>query len=870
MIEITHVTAPLVDEVWRRDEFTHAGSLNDYLRRAGITLSGPVVAVRIFGDAEPIPITTAYWDAPLEAAACVRLVYLPQGGGDGGSSPALVIASIALAATGMGAPMALGIAGTWGGAALSVGIMGMGSLLINAIFAPNVATPITDSSRGSSLETRSIATGGRIPAIDAPIPVAFGRNAWRPPRASHDWVAYVEDHPQRPADQYAHVLLCLGVGEHELHKIVIGGTNIANIEGVTSQLVPPGGTITLAGYHDNIYTSPLVGGAELPKYGKRYFEGELYSGIFPNTPSIPAHEFAPNPELDGKCFVFTHRYNADPLYPFEDFRLNDAITLSWAGGSCNLMVKCTAHVYGEYCDELLVFYNTAWPSQPPDDAIMAVTEYTLEDRILVGPYAVCKAGQSVDRIGIDLVHPGGLYYAEDDGSQGFVATDYRVDIQALDALGTPMGSVSTLATISYNERTASPLRRTHEFAVTPGCYQVWMSRPIEVSDTRKVDRVQWVGLKGRLPARMTYADVTVLALRIKAGTFLNGAALNDILIHSTRKLPTHTGTAWTAPVATRSIAWAVADLSRNGDYSIGLPDDRLDILGLSTLDATWAARGDTCDGVLSTASTYWKSLSMMARCGRAIPQVPGGIVTLMRDQPQAIKRASFHVGNIKKGSFSIEYLLYEEDSPDDVLVKYTDAEDGEAKKVQCNLPEADGVSPAEFPMWGVGNYAQARREGLFEAACNMYRRSLASFTAVNYSGRPLRRGWTVSVSHPLPDWGVSGSVLAVNGRTLTLSEPPIWQEGATHYIQLSQSNGRPDGPWSVTPGPTDVEVVMAMDPPAFIYTGLNRNRTPFQFGPGSDFEALCLVVSATPRGTDGDVAIVVSLDDARVHTAEEG
>ena len=868
MIEITHVTAPLVDEVWRRDEIKDAVSLNDYLRRAGITLSGPVVAVRIFDDAEPIPITTAYWDAPLEASACVRLVYLPQGGGDGGSKPALVIASIALAATGMGAPIAAGIAGTWGGAALSAGIMVGGSLLINAIFAPNVATPITDSSRGSSLETRSIATGGRIPTIDTPIPVAFGKNSWRPPRASHDWVEYVEDHPQRPADQYAHVLLCLGVGEHALDKIEIGGTNITNLEGVTSQLVPPGGTITLAGYHDNIYTSPMVGGAELPKYGLRYFESELYSGIFPDSPSLFTPSFPSDPELDGFCYVFTHRYDADPLYPFKDFRLNDAVTLSWPGGSCNLMVQCTAHAYGEYCDELLVFQNTVWPNLPPDNAIMMVTEYTLDDRILVGPYAVCKAGQAVDQIGIDLVHPGGLYYAEDDGSQSFVATEYRVDIQAIDALGTPVGAVSTLATISYNERTASPLRRTHEFAVSPGCYQVWMSRPVEVASTRTIDRVQWVGLKGRLPAKMTYAKVTVLALRIKAGTFLNGAALNDIKVASTRKLPTHTGTAWTAPVATRGIAWAVADLSRNGDYSIGLPDDRLDISGLRTLDATWAARGDTCDGVLTTASTYWKSLSMMARCGRAIPQVPGGIITLMRDQPTAIKKAAFHVRNIKRGSFSIEYILYEEDSPDDVLVKYTDAETGEAEEVQCNLPEADGIAPAEFPMWGIGHYPQARREGLFEAACNMYRRTLASFTAVNYSGRPLRRGWPVSVSHPLPDWGVSGEVLAVTGRTLTLSEPPIWKEGAAHYIQLSQSNGRPDGPWSVTPGPTDVEVIMAIDPPAFIYTGLNHLRTPFQFGPGDDFEAVCLIVSATPRGSD--VAIVCAVGDPRVHTAEEG
>lgn len=825
MIEVTHVMAPLVDEVFRRDEIKPC-SLRGYLGAAGISLPVPVVALRIFDDAEPVPICAADWDALIEDGESVRLVHIPQRGGGGGSNPAALVATIALAATGMYAPVAAGIAGTMGGAALTAGIMVGGSYLVNAIFPPSVATPRDNSMSGSSLGAQSISTGGRIPAIDSPIPVAFGKNAWSPPRASHDWVEYVPtSDPTRPWDQYANVLLCLGVGEHELHRVEIAGSNIDALEDIEWQLVPPGGAITLSNFHDNMYTSPHVGGAELSKYGRKYYTGRQYADE--SYPPVGESGWTSDPSINDHCILYAY-HPAPKIYPYIDFMPGEKVIVAWSGGS----VEMTFQERRDFITpenmqyEIAVFAETSWPAGGPGYGAetYTITEKTENARIYVGPYPVCKPTQAVNQIAIDLVHPGGLYLMRDDGTYGYLHVEYLVEYRALSSTGTPVGGFATLGTIVFDERSTSELRTTHKFSVPSGCYEVRLSRPIANANIKEIDTCQWVGMRGRLPAKMTYAKVSVLAMRIKAGTYLNNAALNDITVLSTRKLPIHNGAAWSAPTATRSIAWAIADLSRNSDYSIGLPDDRVDIATLRSLDAIWAGRGDTCDGVLTTASTYWKALSMMARTGRAIPQVPGGIVTLMRDQPQTIKKASFHVRNIVRGSFSIEYILYEEDSPDDVLVKYTDSETGEAKEVQCNLPEADGVAPADFPMWGVGNYAQAKREGLFEAGCNMYRRTLASFTAANYSGRPLRRGHLVSVSHPLPGWGVSGEVLAVNKDTwtLTLSEPPVWTEGEDHYIQLTQSNGTPDGPWLVTPGAKDVEVVMAEDP----HLDLHRRRSP--------------------------------------------
>jgi len=886
MIEAVHTYAPITGEVMRRDEIAAPATIHSYLADHEIQFFGPVLALRVFQDADPAPIMRARWDDPISDGERLCFVHLPQGGGGGGSNPGQLIATIALVTMAVAAPhmapaawgLATASGTTFAGAMVTTGIMALGSALLQPLFAQSLGRD-SETSSGSGNQMHSIATGGSIPAIDSIVPVPFGKNTWHPPRASHDWVEFVEDHPQKPADQYANVLLVLGPGTYDLHKVEIGGTNIANLEGVTSQLVPPGGTITLAGYHDNIFTSPLVNGAELPKYGRRYWEGVLYSGIYPAT-AIYNHEFESSPTYDGYCYIMTHRYSPDGedrIYPWDDFMPGDQVTLSWDGGACNLTVKYRLvsgpdGIDNFYTDEILMFEQRAWPVQPPNYATMTVTEYVAEDRLYVGPYAASKSGQAVDRISVDLVHPGGLYYAEDDGSQGFLNVTYQVDIQALSATGSPVGGWSVLGTISYEERTISPLRRTHHFNVAAGYYQVRMSRPIETANNRKIDRVQWVGLKGRLPAKMTYSKVTTLAMRIKAGTYLSSSALSDIMVQATRKLPTYNGSAWTAPVATRSIAWAMGDLCRNDDWSIGLSDDQADAATMTAYDATWAARGDTCDGILRTATTFWGALEQIARTGRAIPQVPGGIVTVMRDQPQSVVRAVFTVRNIKRGSFSMDDVQFTDDTPDDLLTKYIDAETGEqAEPVLCSLPDSDGESPVDFSLWGVGNQAQALREGLYEAACNQYRRRFVSFTAVNYAGRVLRRGHLISVSHPLPDWGVSGDVMAVDGRTLKLSEPVTFAETGDHFISLVKGNGTPDGPYRVTAGADEFHVTLAdADPPEWISTDGNKNRTAYQFGPDDNYGTHCIVVSATPRGTKGEVAIVAMEDDARVYTADGG
>ena len=96
----------------------------------------------------------------------------------------------------------------------------------------------------------------------------------------------------------------------------------------------------------------------------------------------------------------------------------------------------------------------------------------------------------------------------------------------------------------------------------------------------------WDGLKAYIPDDNTWPNVTLLALSLKATNQFSGAASRRISAVVQAKIPTWNGTTWSAPVATRSIAWAFADMLRNSVYGMGLPNSRLDLAGLLTLDAT--------------------------------------------------------------------------------------------------------------------------------------------------------------------------------------------------------------------------------------------------------------------------------------------
>ena len=97
--------------------------------------------------------------------------------------------------------------------------------------------------------------------------------------------------------------------------------------------------------------------------------------------------------------------------------------------------------------------------------------------------------------------------------------------------------------------------------------------PSPCEDGRSIQQATppWGSLRAYLVGSNAYGDLTLLALRMRASNNLSSLASRKINAIVTRKLPTWTGSAWTAPVATANPAWALADIAR-ASYGAGLLD----------------------------------------------------------------------------------------------------------------------------------------------------------------------------------------------------------------------------------------------------------------------------------------------------------
>ena len=492
----------------------------------------------------------------------------------------------------------------------------------------------------------------------------------------------------------------------------------------------------------------------------------------------------------------------------------------------------------------------------------------------IGPFTANPAGTRATEIGIDVVMPRGLYYANEDGSFSARTIEWEVDARAVDDEGEAAGEWIAVASESVTAAENTPQRKSYRYTVTSGRYEVRLRRTNDKSgDARAGHEIRWGGLKTFLEGAPAFGDVTLLAVRMRATDNLSQRSARLVNVIATRKLPVwDPETGWSEPRATRSIAWAFTDAAR-AHYGAGLADARIDLAALHALDQVWQARGDRFDAVFDQGLTVWEALTRIARCGRALPFLQGGILRIARDAPRTLPVALFGPRNIVKGSFRVQYVMPGEDTADAVTVTYFSERTWAPDEVTAALPgsAAEAIDkPATVELFGCTGAGQAMREGLYMAAANRYRRRIMTFRT-ELEGLIPTYGDLIAITHDLPRWGQGGEVVAVDGRALTLSEPLEWSSGTAeppvHYIALRRRDGSLSGPWPIAPGGDERTVVLSEDPDLEPYTGADEERTHFAFGPGEEWGLRGRVLAVRPRGEQVEITAVG--EDARVHEADE-
>lgn len=481
---------------------------------------------------------------------------------------------------------------------------------------------------------------------------------------------------------------------------------------------------------------------------------------------------------------------------------------------------------------------------------------------IIGPFVLNPAETKVNQIGIDIAFQRGLYYANDSGSMSNKTINWKIEACLINDDDEEIGDWFVLGNETLTSNSHNAIFKTYNYSIVEGRYLIRATR-LDVKDTssRAGHEIRLASAKGFVVSDFDYGNVTMLAMKMKATDNLSQRSSRMVNCIVTRKLPIWTGSEWTEPQSTRSIAWALADVLK-AKYGAKLDDSRIDLNALSQLNQVWEQRGDNFNAIFDSKLTVYEALSRIAKCGRAVAFLQGGIVRFVRDEPKTIPMALFSPRNIVKDSLSIQYLMPSEDTADSVTIEYFSEKTWKSNEVTGILPDSTSEKPATVELFGCTNKAQALREAEYMAAANRYRRRIVTFST-ELEGLIPTYGDLIAITHDMAKWGQGGEIVSINENILGLSEPVSFTSEQAYYIALRKGNGSLSGPYRVEVGSLSDEVVLLETPDFEIYTGTARERTHFAFGSMDKWAAKARIIGVKPRTETVEITAVI--EDERVH-----
>lgn len=174
-------------------------------------------------------------------------------------------------------------------------------------------------------------------------------------------------------------------------------------------------------------------------------------------------------------------------------------------------------------------------------------------------------------------------------------------------------------------------------------------------------------------------------------------------------------------------------------------------------------------------------------------------------------------------------------------------------KETITIPADGGLKTETYDSKGVRNYKQA-----YWAAYRRYQRNLLNRVSVEFAaleeGVFARPGRAISVVKGSRVSPFDGYVVAVDGLTVVLSQNVEFTPGQEHSLILKRRDGSVQSV-TVTPGANNRTVIMTSAPQEAIYTGNEALKTEFSFGSEDRHNAQMMVVSTVEPGSDRTVRI---------------
>lgn len=483
--------------------------------------------------------------------------------------------------------------------------------------------------------------------------------------------------------------------------------------------------------------------------------------------------------------------------------------------------------------------------------------------LVCGPFVLNPSETEVNVIEIDMAFQRGIYYANDNGTMGNLTITWRVEARKIDDEDNPLGGWIVLGTESVTSNSHNGIYKTYKYSVSAGSYELRATRTdVKNLTSRAGHEIRWAAAKGFIVSSPNYGNVTLMAVKMRATNNLSQRSSRMLNCVVTRKIPSWLPVnGWSDSNPSQSIAWALADILK-ADYGAKLGDKNIDLETLHRLDQVWQARGDTFNGIFDSKLTVYEALSRVAKVGRAVVFLQGGIVRFVRDEEKHVPVALFGPRNIVKNSLSIQYVMPSEDTADSVCVQYFSEKTWKPAEIIGSFNGSASDKTATVELFGCTNKDQALREAVYMALANRYRRRIVTFST-ELEGLIPSYGDLIAITHDMPKWGIGGEVIYVKDNVLGLSEPLAFAPGQEHFIVLRSKNGSVSGPYVVTKGFLNTEVQLSEPVNTEILTGADCERTHFAFGTANKWGVLARVIGIRPRSNKVEITAVV--EDARVH-----
>jgi hypothetical protein len=433
-----------------------------------------------------------------------------------------------------------------------------------------------------------------------------------------------------------------------------------------------------------------------------------------------------------------------------------------------------------------------------------ISNVELLDSVTVA-YVASDVGTELSKIAVDITSPNLAVQDRATGELSVKTVQFRVEAQKIDDASAPVGSWFTLGFGSLSGSSRDAIRRTFEYPVEIGRYQVRIKR-LTAKDTSQYvqDSIYWAGLKGYLYDPDNISSNTRLAISIRASEQIGNRALTDMSVVCSRRLPFwDPSVGWTDLELTNSIAWAMADLCR-ANYAGNRSDLNYDLQKLYELHNQLTPLGHEFNAYFDTEGvSVWDALIKAGTPGRITPIDKAGFYTFVRDEIQPSAVQSFTMRNIIRGSFRIDHNGVLEETADAVIVEFQDEDnDYRIRKLPCALPDSASLNPRTIKLFGVTNATRAKELGMFMAACNRYRRKITVFET-GIEGRIPFYGSRIAISHFLIGAEgvkqISGDIVGFDGMdVLQLSERINADHFSDPHIVIVDLDGKPMPAYPVT------------------------------------------------------------------------